>query len=138
MNYWLLKSEPKVYSLEDLLKDGKTCWDRVTNNTALKNIRSIHKGDLAFIYHTGDEKQIIGIAEVDSDPYPDPKELNIKLVVFDIKPVRKLTRIITLAQIKSDKFFKDFALVKQGRLSVVPVAKEIWEYILDISETKHI
>ena len=136
MNYWLLKTEPSVYSFNNLLNDGKTCWDGVTSNAGLKNIRNIRNGDLAFIYHTGNEKCITGISEVTSNPYKDSKSDNDKLMVFDIKPVKKLTNEITLSQIKSDRAFLGFALVKESRLTVVPVPKELWEYKLKLSETK--
>lgn len=96
MNYWLLKTEPSVYSFDDLISDGKACWDGVTSNAGLKNIRCIKKGDLALIYHTGNEKCIAGISEIITDPYQDPKTEDKKLVVFDIKPLLKLTQQITL------------------------------------------
>ena len=136
MNYWLLKTEPSVYSFGDLMNDGKTCWDGVTSNAGLKNIRSIRKGDLAFIYHTGKEKCITGISEIISNPYKDPKTDDEKLMVFDIIPLKRLMKEITLAEIKSDKIFKDFALVREGRLSIVPVSMELWNYILKLSGTK--
>ena len=134
MNYWLLKTEPSVYSYDDLVKDKKTVWDGVRHPTALRNIRSSKKGDQVFIYHTGDEKQIIGIAEIVSDPYPDAKEENDKIMVFEIKPVKKLKAPVTLAQIKSDKKYSDFRLVRESRLSVVPVPKEYWDDIIKMSE----
>jgi predicted RNA-binding protein with PUA-like domain len=136
MKYWLLKTEPSVYSFNDLLSDGKTCWDGVTSNAGLKFIRSIQKGDFAFIYHTGNEKCITGISEIVSNPYKDPKSDDESLVVFDIKPLKKLVKEITLTQLKSDKVFSDFALVREGRLTVVPVSKELWNYILKLSDTK--
>lgn len=134
MNYWLLKTEPSDYTYDQLVKDNKTVWDGVGHNTALINIRNSRKGDLAFIYHTGDERQIVGIAEITSDPYSDPKSDNPKMAVFDIKPVKKLVKPVTLAQIKADKRFSEFRLVKESRLSVVSVPKEIWDSILKMSE----
>src|ERR1043166_1186599 len=98
-NYWLLKTEPSTYSFADLERDGKAVWDGVTNPLALKHLRAMRKGDLAFIYHTGDEKQIVGIADVTSDPYPDPKQKDGKLVVVDLKPSEKVERAVTLAEI---------------------------------------
>ncbi len=136
MNYWLLKTEPSVYSFDNLISDGETCWDGVTSNAGLKNIRRIKKGDLALIYHTGNEKCIIGISEIITDPYQDSKTEDKKILVFDIKPLRKLTQQITLKHIKSDKTFSEFALVKEGRLTVVPVSKDLWDYILKLSDTK--
>jgi predicted RNA-binding protein with PUA-like domain len=127
MNYWLLKTEPSDYTYDDLVKDKKTVWDGVANNAALINIRNACKGDLAFIYHTGDERQIVGIAQLTSDPYSDPKLDNPKMAVFDVKPVKKLKTPVTLAQIKADKKYAEFRLIKEGRLSVVSVPKEFWD-----------
>lgn len=127
MNYWLLKTEPSDYTYDDLVKDKKTVWDGVANNAALINIRNARKGDLAFIYHTGDERQIVGIAKLTSDPYSDPKLDNPKMAVFDVKPVKKLKTPVTLAQIKADKKYSEFRLIKEGRLSVVSVPKEFWD-----------
>ncbi len=136
MNYWLLKTEPSVYSYDDLVKDKRTTWDGVSSPGGLKNIRNIKKGDRAFIYHTGDEKQIIGIGKVTSDSYPDPKQDNARLVVFDIEPVRKLKRPVTLSEIKSDKKYSGFTLVREPRLSVVEVPKEYWDDFSKLSEKK--
>lgn len=136
MKYWLLKTEPSDYGYNDLVKDKKTVWDGVANNAALICVRNTRKGDLAIIYHTGDERQMVGIGEIISDPYPDPKENNPKLAVFDIKPVKKLNKPVTLAQIKSDKKYKDFALVKEGRKSVLEVPQEYWNEFMKMSETK--
>ncbi|MBK6874960.1 MAG: EVE domain-containing protein [Ignavibacteria bacterium] len=127
MNYWLLKTEPSDYTYDDLVKDKKAVWDGVANNAALINIRNARKGDLAFIYHTGDERQIVGIAKLISDPYADPKLDNPKMAVFDVKPVKKLKTPVTLAQIKADKKYSEFRLIKEGRLSVVSVPKEFWD-----------
>ena len=133
MAYWLLKTEPNEYSFDNLMKDGKTVWCGVTNSLALIHIRNMKKGDLALIYHTGDEKQIVGIAEICSNSYPDPKLKNPKLVVVDLKPKEKLKRYITLSEIKSDKRFSDFALVKITRLSVMPVSTDQWNIIMEES-----
>ncbi len=130
MNYWLLKCEPDHdYSYQDLEKDGKTFWDGVTNNWALKFIREIRNGDKAFIYHTGNQRMVAGIANVISDPYPNPNENNEKLVVFDITPDKPLTNPVTLKEIKEDGRFDDLHLVKFSRLSVMPVSKEHWDMI---------
>jgi predicted RNA-binding protein with PUA-like domain len=133
MSYWLLKSEPEAYAFADLVRDGSTVWDGVANNAALKHIRDVKPGDQALIYHTGDERQAVGLAEVTSDPYPDPRGDDPKLVVFDLRPLRALARPVTLAEIKADPFFADFALVRQGRLSVVPVSAAQWERLLAMS-----
>jgi len=131
-NFWLLKTEPSAYSYADLEKDGKTTWDGVKNNYALKNMSQMKKGDLVFIYHTGDEKQIVGIAEVISNPYPDPKQKNPRLLVIDLKPHKNLSRPVTLAELKAQKDLKNFELVRLPRLSVMLVSPEIWKKILKL------
>ena len=134
MARWLLKTEPTHYSYADLERDKKTVWDGVSNNLALKNLRMMKKGDEAFIYHTGDEKQLVGIAEVISNPYPDPREHDVKLAVLDLKPQRKLKCGVTLAEIKSDKALKNFDLVRLPRLSVMAVSDEQWKRLLEMAE----
>ena len=129
MGKWLLKTEPSTYSWDDLVRDKRTTWDGVANPTALKNIRSMKKGDLAFIYHTGDVKAVVGVAEIASDPYPDPKDKTAKATVIDLKPKNKLNGPVTLAQIKSDKAFAGFDLIRIGRLSVVSVPDAMWKRI---------
>jgi predicted RNA-binding protein with PUA-like domain len=129
MGYWLFKTEPDCYSYDQLEKDKKTVWDGVSNNLALKYLREIRKGDLAFVYHTGDEKAIVGIAEIISDPYMDPKENDPKLAVVDIKPKERLPKPVRLADIKANPKFEDFLLVKMSRLSVMPVAAEHWKLL---------
>ena len=132
-NYWLLKTEPTVYSFADLERDGKTVWDGVANALALKHLRATKKGDLAFIYHTGDERQIVGIAEIASEPYPDPKQKDPKLVVIDLKPRKRLHRPVALAEIKARKEFADWELVRMGRLSVMPVSPERWTRLIKMA-----
>jgi predicted RNA-binding protein with PUA-like domain len=129
-NHWLLKTEPSTYSYADLEREKKAVWDGVTNALALKHLRSMKRGDLAFIYHTGDEKQIVGIAEVASDPYRDPREKGERLVVVDLTPRARLRRAVTLGEIKSRKEYAHFALVRMARLSVMPVTTEHWRDIL--------
>ncbi len=129
MAYWLLKTEPDCYSFDDLERDKKTVWDGVANNLALKYLRQMKKGDLALIYHTGDERRTVGVAEVVSDPYIDPKENDPKLAVVDVKLKERLKRSRTLSEIKADEFFADFLLVKMSRLSVMPVTQQQWERI---------
>src|SRR5690348_17870717 len=111
MAYWLLKTEPDCYSFADLLRDKRTAWDGVTNALALKHIRSMQKGDAALIYHTGDERAAVGIADVVSAPYADPKEADEKLVVVDLKPKKKLDRPVSLSNIKADKTFEGWDLL---------------------------
>jgi predicted RNA-binding protein with PUA-like domain len=135
MNTWLLKCEPDHdYSYQDLENDGQTYWDGVTNNWALKFIREVKKGDKAFIYDTGKERCVTGVANIISDSYPDPNVDNEKLVVFDLTPDHAFANPITLKQIKEDGRFDEFHLVKFGRLSVMPVSKEYWDMILDMGK----
>lgn len=132
-NYWLVKQEPTSYSFDTLEKEGKAVWDGVHNNLALKHINGMKKGDQAFFYHSGDEKQIVGILEVISSPYPNPKEKDKRFVVVDVKYKKRLKRPVTLAEIKKEKKFKDWELLRISRLSVMPVPKEIWDKILEKS-----
>lgn len=134
MNYWLLKEEPKNYSFDILEKERNTIWDGVKNNLALKNIKQIQKGDELFIYHSGIEKSIVGVAKVTSKPYPDPNQNDEKLLVFNIKVKKRLRRTISLKEIKSNSLFNDFMLVKLPRLSVMPVSKKYWNSIIKLSE----
>ncbi len=136
MAYWLLKTEPDAYSWDDLARDKKTRWDGVNNALALKHIRTIKKGDLAIIYHTGDERAAVGVAEITSDPYPDPSEKNEKTVVVDLKVKRKFPRPLTLAEFKADKAFAGWDLLRIGRLSVVPVPPPLWERIEKLADQK--
>jgi predicted RNA-binding protein with PUA-like domain len=124
---WLFKTEPSVYSYQQLVKDKKTVWDGVGNNLALKNLRDIEKGDQIFIYHTGDEKAAVGIAKALSKAYPDPEKKDPKLLVVDIEPVRELPRAVTLAQVKAHPKMKNFDLVRNSRLSIMKVSDEQWE-----------
>jgi len=128
--YWLLKTEPSDYSYADLNRDGKTVWDGVSNSLALKHLRNMKAGDLAFLYHTGKERALVGIAEVISDPYPDPKKSDVKLVVVDVKAKEELPQIVSLAEVKADSEFSDFLLVRLPRLSVMPVTPTQWNRLL--------
>ncbi len=127
MTTYLLKTEPNDYSYDDLARDKKTIWDGVANNAALKHIRDMTPGDEAYIYHTGDEKRVVGLAKVVSEAYADPKrpEENSrgepKFAVVDIKVAKRAATPVTLADIKADERFAEFALVRQPRLSVMPV-----------------
>ena len=126
---WLLKTEPSEFGYPDLEREGRAVWDGVTNPLALKNLRAMRAGDRAFIYHTGAEKAAVGIAEVVRGAYADPKSRNAKLVVVDLKPVGGLARPVTLAEIKALAVFDDSPLVRQGRLSVVPLSAAQWKAI---------
>ncbi|PZU92598.1 MAG: EVE domain-containing protein [Pseudanabaena sp.] len=134
MAYWLLKSEPDVYSYADLERDRQTIWDGVNNNLALKHIRTMQIGDLALIYHTGDERRAMGIAEVVSIPYVDPKLDDPKRAVVDVKALKPLPKPVTLAEIKKDPDFEGFDLIRISRLSVVPVSELHWQKILKLAE----
>lgn len=134
VNYWLCKQEPSTYNIEQLKKEKTTVWDDVHNNLALKHITQMKKGDLAFFYHTSDEKQVVGIMEIISNPYPNPKEKNPRFVVIDVKYKKHLDNPVTLAQIKTNKKFRDWELLRISRLSVMPVPSKIWEEILKISQ----
>ncbi|HET6516766.1 MAG TPA: EVE domain-containing protein [Nitrosopumilaceae archaeon] len=134
VNYWLAKQEPKSYNFSSLKKDKKTVWDGVHNNLALKHINAMKKGDLILFYHSGGEKQIVGIMEVTSNPYPNPDEKNKRFVVVDVKYKKELKNPVTLAEIKKQKKFKNWELLRISRLSVMPVPKEIWNYIMKTSK----
>jgi predicted RNA-binding protein with PUA-like domain len=126
---WLLKTEPSEFGYPDLEREGKSVWDGVTNPVALRNLRAMQAGDRAFIYHTGAEKAAVGMAEVVRAAYADPKSRNTKLVVVDLKPIGKLARPVTLAEIKALAVFAQSPLVRQGRLSVVPLTAAQWKAI---------
>jgi predicted RNA-binding protein with PUA-like domain len=126
---WLFKEEPSHYSFDALAKDKKTVWSGVKNPLAQKHLRGVKKGDRIFYYHTGDEKSVVGIAKALGDAYPDPQDKTGKMSVVDVGPVKKLARPVTLASIKADPSFKDFALVRISRLSVMPVTDAEWTRI---------
>ncbi len=133
-NYWLCKQEPSTYNIDKLEKEKKTTWDGVHNNLALKHIRQMKKGDFAFFYHSGDEKQITGIMEIASEPRPNPKEKDPRFVVVDVKFKKRLDRPVTLGEIKANNKFKDWELLRISRLSVMPVPSQIWNEIIKISQ----
>src|SRR5487761_738729 len=134
--HWLFKEEPTHYSYDDLVKDKKTSWAGVRNNLALKYLRTVKKGDLIFYYHTGDERQIVGIMKALNDAYgADRREVqSSKEVALDVAAVEKLARPVTLDAIKKDKLFKDFLLVKNSRLSVMPVNDEQWKVLNSLAK----
>jgi predicted RNA-binding protein with PUA-like domain len=126
---WLFKEEPTHYGWDDFVRDGKTSWTGVRNPLAQKYVRQVKKGDSIFYYHTGDEKAVVGIARAVGDAYADPNDRSGKLAAVDITPVKKLPRPVTLAEIKADKTFREFPLVRISRLSVMPVSDEEWKKI---------
>jgi predicted RNA-binding protein with PUA-like domain len=133
-HHWLLKTEPSEYSYDDLERDGTGRWDGVANNTALIHMRNVRKGDLALIYHTGNEKAAVAVARITSDPYPDPKANDPKLVAFELAPEKRLARPLTLTEIKGDPAFADFDLVRISRLSVMPVPVALWKHLLGMAK----
>jgi predicted RNA-binding protein with PUA-like domain len=128
-NRWLFKTEPSVYSYQQLEKDKKTMWDGVANNLALKNLKDIKKGDLILIYHTGDERQAFGIARALGGAYPDPGKDNPRMLVVDIEAVKPLPKPVTLAEVKANKKLANFDLVRLSRLSIMKVSDEQWEIL---------
>ncbi len=136
MNYWLVKSEPHKYAWEQFLKDKKTFWDGVRNYQARNNLRDMKKGDLVLFYHSNEGKCVVGIAIVHKEFYQDPTTDDANWVVVDLKPYKTLKKPITLAQIKADKQLKDVGLIKQGRLSVMPLKVTEFDRIIALSEEK--
>jgi predicted RNA-binding protein with PUA-like domain len=128
-NRWLFKTEPSAYSFQQLQKDRKTVWDGVKNNLALKHLAGIKKGDPILIYHTGDEKAVIGEAKALSEAYPDPAKKDPKLLVIEIEAGKPLPRPVTLAEVKANPKLKNFDLARLPRLSVMPVSEEQWRLI---------
>ncbi|MBN3887012.1 MAG: EVE domain-containing protein [Nostoc sp.] len=133
MAYWLLKTEPENYSYFDLERDGSTVWDGVNNSLALKHLRTMLSGDLTMIYHTGKERQIIGLAEIVSQPYIDPTLNDSKRAVVDVRALQRVHQPLTLAQIKQDNKFTDFDLLRLPRLSVVPVWEVYWQRLIELT-----
>ena len=134
INYWLIKSEPSTWSWDDQVKAGVEMWDGVRNYQARNNLMSMNKKDLCFFYHSVSEKLIIGIVEVVKECYPDPTDKTGKFVVTDVKPKKKLKRGVSLEEIKSTPKLSNIALIKQSRLSVMPLTKNEWDTIIKISE----
>jgi predicted RNA-binding protein with PUA-like domain len=128
-NRWLFKTEPSVYSFQQLQKDKKTMWDGVKNNLALKNLKDINEGDEILIYHTGDEKAAVGVARALGGAYPDPSKKDPKLLVVDIEPVKPLSRPVTLAEVKANKKLANFDLVRLSRLSIMKVSDDQWKIL---------
>lgn len=132
---FLVKEEPDHYSFDQFVKDGRTTWEGVRNPVAQRNLRSMRKGDLVFYYHTGKEKAVVGIAKAAGDAYPDPKDKTGRAYVVDLVPVKKLAAPVTLAAVKADRRFADFALTRIPRLSVMPVTEQQWNWILKMGGT---
>jgi len=130
---WLLKTEPGEFSFDDLVARGVEPWDGVTNQTALRNLRAAQKGEICVIYHTGDERQAVGLGTVERTAYPDPRQDDEKLIVIDVRAGARLPRPVRLDQIKAASRFGDSPLVRMGRLSVVPLTDQQYAAILEMS-----
>jgi len=133
MARFLVKTEPSTYSFDDLKKEKKAVWDGVANQVALKHLATIRKGDTVVVYHTGDEKQAVGLATAVSDAYPDPKAKDPKVVVVDLKPDRALPEPVTLAQVKADAVLKSTDLARLPRLSVMPFSEEQFARLMKLA-----
>jgi predicted RNA-binding protein with PUA-like domain len=132
MNYWLVKSEPFKYSWSQFESDKKTFWDGVRNYQARNNLKAMKKGDLVMFYHSNEGMEVVGIAEVIKEAYQDPTTDDQKWVVVDLKPKNKLKKPVTLTQIKADPMLAQIGLVKQGRLSVMPLKREEFDRIVEM------
>ena len=136
MAHWLIKSEPSVYSWDQFVKEKKTSWTGVRNPQAGANLSAMKTGDRAFFYHSGEGKEIVGIAEVTKTAYPDPTDKEGKSIAVDFKAVEPLKKQVTLAEIKADAKFKEMKLVRQSRLSVSPVSDEHWKLLMKMAGGK--
>jgi predicted RNA-binding protein with PUA-like domain len=135
MAYWLMKSEPGAWSWEDQVNDGVAEWDGVRNYQAANNLKAMRTGDQAFFYHSVKEKQIVGIVEVVKEYYPDPTDPSGRFGMVDVKAVRPFARPVSLAEIKAEPRLQELALIRQSRLSVLPMAEEEWRLICAMGET---
>ena len=133
-NYWILKSEPETFSYSDLEKEGWTHWDGVRNYQARNNLQAMKKGDLGLMYHSISDKAIVGVVKIAKEAYPDPTDE--KWVAVRVEPFKKISHPVTLADIKADTKLKEIALVRQGRLSVIPITKAEFEHLLKMGQTK--
>ena len=133
INYWLLKSEPDAWSWDNQVREGASMWDGVRNYQARNNLKKMKKNDLCFFYHSVTEKSIVGIVKVVKEYYPDPTDKTGRFVVVDVKATKKLKNPISLDQIKENNKLQDIALVKQSRLSVMPLKKTEWDIIIKMS-----
>ena len=134
-NFWLVKQEPSQYSWDKFVADGETHWDGVRNYQARNNLQAMKKNDLVFFYHSVTGKDIRGIAKVTREAYPDPTTDDLRWVVVNLRPLKALIRPVTLEEIKAHKDLQDIALVKQSRLSVMPITKKESQIVLKLSKT---
>ncbi len=135
MAYWLMKSEPGTWSWDDQVRDGTAEWDGVRNHQAAANMKAMKIGDQVFFYHSVNEKQVVGIAEVVKEYYPDPTDASGRFGMVDIKAIKPMASPVTLAQIKAEPRLHDLALVRQSRLSVMPIDEESWNLICRMGDT---
>ncbi len=133
MAYWLVKSEPTVYSWDTFVKEKETCWSGVRNYAARLNLRAMKKGDEVLFYHSNEGMEIVGIAKVSKEAYPDPTTDDERWVAVDIKAYKKLKKSVTLAQLKQDKRFANMDLIRLGRLSVQTIKPAEWELLMKLS-----
>jgi predicted RNA-binding protein with PUA-like domain len=136
MAYWLLKSEPFKYSWDQMVADGRTHWNGVRNHQAAINLKAMAVGDRAFFYHSNEGKEIVGIVKIVKTAYPDPTDAAGRFVMVDVAPVKPVTVAVTLAAMKAEPGLDDLALIRQSRLSVVPVSDAHWAQILTMAGTK--
>lgn len=134
MAYWLMKTEPGAWSWDDQVKAGTAEWDGVRNHQASNNMKAMRRGDQAFFYHSVNEKRIVGIVEVVREYYPDPSDASGRFGMVDVKAVKPMKKPVGLAEIKADPRLRELALVRQSRLSVMPVDAESWALICRIGE----
>ena len=135
-NSWLVKQEPEDYSWDDLVRDKKTAWTGVRNFQARNNLRNMKTGDAVLFYHSGKEKSVVGIAEVAKAAYPDPTADDDSWIAVDIKPVKRLPKPVSLTDIRANGKLRNLLLVRQSRLSVMPVSKEDFDEIVKMSGKK--
>ena len=136
MAYWLMKSEPGAWSWEDQVKDGTAEWDGVRNHQASNNMKAMKKGDKAFFYHSVNEKRIVGIVTISKDYYPDPTDKLGRFGMVDVKALRPFKKPVTLAAVKGEPRLENLALVRQSRLSIMPISDDEWQLICAMGETK--
>ena len=136
MNHWLVKSEPETYAWETLVSEGRTAWTGVRNYTARNNLRAMKTGDTVLFYHSGEGKSVVGIARVVKAAYPDPTAEGGDWSAVDLAPIKPVSRVVTLSQIKADQILREMKLVKLSRLSVAPVTREQFVRLLELAETK--
>ena len=136
MAYWLMKSEPGAWSWEDQVKDGTAEWDGVRNHQASNNMKAMKKGDKAFFYHSVNEKRIVGIVTIAKEYYPDPTDKSGRFGMVDVKALRPFKKPVTLADVKGEPRLENLALVRQSRLSVMPISDDEWQLFCAMGETK--